>query len=400
MKVNQLLNPLLSIIIPTRNRCKYASKTIKAILDIPSDKFELVIQDNSDSNELIGAVGDYAHDVRLRYEHDPSTLSMGENFDKAIYRASGEFTCCMGDDDTVSMDIVAVCEWAKTNNLDAILDNWRVSYYWPDFGGSGELRISKFSGKAKLLDPELELKRCVISGGVGMQRLPRVYLGLVRRSCLMDAMEKIKGHQAGLSPDMYLTVSTASSLKRLCALDYPIVIAGFSAAGAGYLIAHKRHEGRLEDAFHLRARPTYQWPEVLPKFYSVHTFFAESVWEAINATNRKDLIRRFNFPFLYLVCFFLYPKYRNEIRASRRYLKRTVIRNDVYYYFSTARHLCEITCSLIFKRIEQRSMRPGFAKVEKVFENIVDTKQAASVLNDYLVQKGRTFDQIRLKPLK
>ncbi|MNT58405.1 Spore coat polysaccharide biosynthesis protein SpsA [compost metagenome] len=57
--------PLLSIIIPTRNRKEYAASAIRSILSIPSEDFELIVQDNSDNDELLALLASQAHDTRL-----------------------------------------------------------------------------------------------------------------------------------------------------------------------------------------------------------------------------------------------------------------------------------------------------------------------------------------------
>ena len=48
--------PLLSIVIPTKNRQKYALSIIQTILSIKDYALELVIQDNSDTNELENSI--------------------------------------------------------------------------------------------------------------------------------------------------------------------------------------------------------------------------------------------------------------------------------------------------------------------------------------------------------
>ncbi len=44
--------PLLSVVIPSRNRMDYAKSAIRSVLSIPCSELELVVEDNSDSNQL------------------------------------------------------------------------------------------------------------------------------------------------------------------------------------------------------------------------------------------------------------------------------------------------------------------------------------------------------------
>ena len=398
MKDRDGTNPLLSVVIPTRNRQQYARVAIRCILGIESQELELVVDDNSDSGELGESLGEELLDPRLRYTHDSSPLSFGENFVRALGKARGEYVCCIGDDDAVNLDIVAVCRWARLNDVDAITDNWRASFYWPDFtpdgetGRAGRLVIRRFVGKAEMVSSEAEVIRCVRSGGVGLQRLPKVYLGVVRRRCLEECLERIEQHQAGTCPDMYLAVAVASSIRRLCVLDFPVVIPGFSAVGAGMLIATRRHQGRLEDAPHLRARPTYEWPALIPRFYSVHTFYAESVWAALLATGRADLMRSFNLAFLYAVCLALYPEYRSAVWASVRRAKEEGKEDYLRFGLRQLSALTVGVASLVGKRLKAGSVLPGWAPVEAEVRGIRDSAGAARALGEYCNSVGRRFE--------
>lgn len=390
--------PLLSIVIPTRNRKRYAVSAIKSILSIQSDEFELVVQDNSDSDDLSHYLGKHASDPRLHYTYTSSRLSIVDNFNQALIKTRGEYVCCIGDDDVVNFEIVAICRWAKSSAIDAIIDNWRATFNWPDFipnnatTKAGILSIRKFSGKAKLLDSEVELKKCILSGGVGLQRLPKVYLGIVRRACLTETLQRIIHLQAGTCADMYLSVAIASSIKRLCVLDYPVVIPGFSAAGAGMLISTRRHQGRIEDSPHLRARLNYEWPDIIPRFYSVETFYAESAWAALQATGRVDLIRKFNLAFLYLLCSILYPEYRTTVWTSLRLAKQASNQNYAHFIARHVWRLFEEFAALVAKRIEARSLYLWQSALEKRIGGIADTQQAAEALREYLIQTCRQFD--------
>ena len=67
-------NPLLSILIATKNRIPYCIQVIETILKFPDQDFEIVIQDNSDSLQLF----DYAKgitDTRFVYNYSPPPFS-------------------------------------------------------------------------------------------------------------------------------------------------------------------------------------------------------------------------------------------------------------------------------------------------------------------------------------
>ena len=52
MKSNKSVKPLLSILIPTKDRINYAFNSVKHVLSINDERLEVIVQDNSSSKEL------------------------------------------------------------------------------------------------------------------------------------------------------------------------------------------------------------------------------------------------------------------------------------------------------------------------------------------------------------
>jgi len=124
--------PLLSVIIPTRNRVNYAKSAIQAILRISSDDLQLVVEDNSDTTELADWVNNRFDDERLIYHYSDIPISMSENYERAMTLASGEYICFIGDDDGVNPEIIEAVMWAKNFKLDALVVPGVINYVWPD----------------------------------------------------------------------------------------------------------------------------------------------------------------------------------------------------------------------------------------------------------------------------
>lgn len=392
---------LLSIIIPTRNRQQCALSAIKGILSIHSNDFELIVQDNSDTHALNALIQNYKNDSRLRYIYLSETLSSVDNFFLAFQQAKGEYVCSLGDDDFVNPEVLEACAWAKKNRIDAISDGrWGTKYFWPGFGSenpspgeSGKLQIQTFSGRLDILDPEIELRRCVRSGGMSLQRLPRPYIGIVRRECLVEALKCAATSPVGTCPDMFYAVAVSAFVKRICVLDYPLIIAGYSPASAGQLIALRCHQGRLEDAPHLRARKNFEWPDVIPRFYSVNTFYAESALRGLQAVGRNDLIKKFNFPFLYVMCAILNPEYLKETIASLRIAPKAINQSYLWFAARFVFDLFGLMWMLAVKRIQSGSLRPGITKIDVLLDNINTSEEAMYALVHHLQSTKRRFDE-------
>ena len=123
--------PLLSIIIPTRNRQKYTISAITSIIGISTPDLELVVQDNSDSRDLEEYIRNNVDDTRLKYNYTSTPLSMIDNFNTAVGLASGKYLCLIGDDDGVNPEIIEATRWADMNDIDALKPTVSVGYLWP-----------------------------------------------------------------------------------------------------------------------------------------------------------------------------------------------------------------------------------------------------------------------------
>jgi Glycosyltransferases involved in cell wall biogenesis len=390
---------LLSIVIPTRNREKYAMAAMRAILGSAMEDFELVVQDNSDSDVLAQFARQYSDDHRLRYSKIRRTISAVDNFNMGVRQALGTFVSVIGDDDLVNPEIVAACRWAQAVNCDAIItDRHRALYYWPDFRSadsgdaeSASLKIYEFSSRVEWTDPEEELRKCVLTAGISLQRLPRVYLGVVRRTCLERTYQKVGTSQIGTCPDMFYAVATASHTSRIAVLDYPLVIPGASAPSTAGAVRMREHEGQLESAPHLRGRPNYMWTPLIPRFYSLQTFYAESALLGLRATGREDLIRVFNFPFLYLLSALFHRDRIRETLTAIRYFRAESEQTRPGFAMASMFALVRVFWMLLKKRWDAKTLRPGVTPLSTVIHDLSDSVSSTNALLNYLRGAGATF---------
>jgi hypothetical protein len=325
--------PLLSIVIPTRNRASYAISAIESILEISDTPLELVIHDNSDSSVLEPYVRDKFRDSRLRFRYTPHPLSFVANFDAAVGMATGEYVCVIGDDDGVNPEIMAATAWSKSNNVDCLVFSTAANYLWQGSGVSstlftkvrgGSLSVFNFCGATRDADTEIEMRKFVRNGGASYLDLdlPKLYHGLVHRSCLNAVHEKTGAYFGGLSPDIFASLAIACVADRVVVTDYPLTIPG-ACPSSGSVVegSLKRHSRRLEDAPHLRHRGVYQWCDLVPRVYSVQTIWADSGVAALRAMGRTDLVSQLNQPKLAAYCV---AANRGVLRPVLRHLFRSM----------------------------------------------------------------------------
>ena len=111
---------LISIIIPTKNRLETAAECISLAVNVgTASDVEVLVQDCSDDDSLKLFLEKQSSWEQVNYERT-SPVSMTENWNRAVSRASGEYIVFIGDDDAVYPTVIEVANWAKRNNIKAI----------------------------------------------------------------------------------------------------------------------------------------------------------------------------------------------------------------------------------------------------------------------------------------
>ncbi|MGD9394540.1 MAG: glycosyltransferase [Dehalococcoidia bacterium] len=392
-------SPLLSIIIPTRNRASYCLSCLRSVLTIQSAHLEVIVQDNSDNDDLARMVKTTIHDSRLRYNHTTEHLSMDQNFDKAMGMARGEYVTCIGDDDSVNPEIVSAASWAQQRGFDTLLTTRPAHYYWPDVrhryyrsAFAGSVLIKPFAGQISLINIERELKNCARSGGRRFGNLPHVYYGLIKRECLEKVFEKTATYFPGPSPDVAGAVATASYVKNICRIDYPLFMPGTGKGSAGGLGTQKKHIGSLEDQAHLSSRYVRNWSDIVPAFFAGETIWGEDMVQALKATGREDVLREFNVPLLHASCAVFHPDYLPLTLRSLYHALKTTQRG---YLLGTLQFIwyCCFNWGLRLRALLSNVLKLlgfGYTYRSKGLNNV---EEAANSLTEYLNNTGRRFDE-------
>ena len=73
-------NYLLSIVIPTRNRQFYCNLVVRQVLSVTSENTQIIVQDNSDTDQLRNELRQFAKEERLIINYNSKRLSFTDNF--------------------------------------------------------------------------------------------------------------------------------------------------------------------------------------------------------------------------------------------------------------------------------------------------------------------------------
>ncbi len=290
----------LSIIIPTKNRQKYAYSCITSLLKNPAKDYEIVVQDNSDDDSLRGMLEEYFSD-KLVYSYEPTVLSFCDNFERAVKLSSGDYLIIIGDDDGVNEDILEVVRFARAKNLDAVSYSMNVSYLWPSAFDSdkenGTLTVRDTIAYVKRISCKKSVKKMFRKGNFNYQDypFPKIYHGIVKRSLLDEVAKNTGRYFGGLTPDIYSAVALSALVDKMVYVNYPLSYHGICPKSGSADSVTGRHRGELKDAPHFRGTKDYQWSSAVPAVYSVGTIWADTAMKAVADSKLTAKLHLFNY---------------------------------------------------------------------------------------------------------
>lgn len=378
------MNPLLSIVIPTRNRQQYCIAAIDNILSYNYSSLELCIQDNSDDNQIEQYVAARKVDIRLKYCHICERLNSVHNMDQAISMATGKYVTMIGDDDTVLPNIFNIVDWADKNGVDSICARQTVAYYWPGAYPkeiSGVLMIT--SPDVKRQDNwDIERKLTVLfKKGITRfldYKLPKLYHGLILNDRLQEIRKRAGHYFGGLSPDIYSTIALCGVVKNHAVIDGAITVSGACRSSATSQNINLGHRGELSEAPHLILRGPYVWDDYIPAYYSVETIWAESALKAVVETGMIKF--RDKFDYSYLVAFAALNNRNIFSFAMNKSLSKDnhFVINDSFLKVKILISFIKIACGYFLRKLTRRFNK---SEATVVYRNVENISHAVELIN-------------------
>lgn len=251
-----------------------------------STRFDVVILDNSDDDSLRNDVKDCP--IEITYVYRADQLNVVENFNQGTAYLTGTYACFMGDDDLISERIFDLAALMDDNAIDAaiVAPQTKGVYFWPGVvdarWGSvgGKLFLGDPTGQVHLISLESAIRKCGAHTCDGPQLLPRVYSGLIAKSCIDEVIVRYGKLFGGCSPDIYSSRLLSSVVKRHVAVDLPVLLAGASKTSTSAQRAERSDVGQLKSNDHLGRFQNLFWDPRIPEFYSPFTVWAQSYLQA------------------------------------------------------------------------------------------------------------------------
>ncbi|MBS4063686.1 MAG: hypothetical protein KGZ74_03960, partial [Chitinophagaceae bacterium] len=232
----------------------------------------------------------------------------------------GYYVTMIGDDDTIADGLFNLLNLMYKYDLDAIYSGFST-YYWPGIklrfnNLNTQISIPKNKVTNQILDPQFLQSLCLRNGCTELGLLPRLYYGIIKRTCLIELKNAAGTFFPGPSPDMANAFSASFFIKKYWHISYPIFIAGNSPSSAAGLGLQGRHVGAIEKMNFISDYTKRNWNIFIPKFWSGETIWAQSVYEACLKSGFEKLFEKNNFLKLYAKCLVFHFSFRSLIFNS------------------------------------------------------------------------------------
>jgi glycosyltransferase involved in cell wall biosynthesis len=375
------MNPLLSIIIPTKNRYHTLFSIVDTIISFNDLLIEIVIQDNSDDNSsALEFIQKREQNNSLKYFYSAEKLSVIENSDLAVLNSTGEYVCFIGDDDGVMPYIGDVVKWMKRNGHKALKAH-KPNYFWPSMitdyfanDNSGILYESNYNYNIKEVSTCTALNYTLSKGGTSIKKLPCLYHGIVDRETLDRIFIKCNTYFPGPSPDMANAIALSLFLNKYVYVDFPVIISGKSKNSTGGQGVLHQHISKIEEVTHLPIKTSDEWTEQIPKYWTGPTIWAESVIKSLMNTGNEIEIEKFRFSYLYASIYLFNFKSRHRI-----------FHNFSFNIFSSS-FLLDLFKLFFIRVYFFLNNRFNFKRINKT-NNVTTIGKAISILNKNIDQK-------------
>lgn len=274
--------PRYSIVIPTRNGAETLHSTLRTVLAVEYDDYEVVVCDNDTSDATRKLVDEIAA-PRIRYIKAPRPLAMSSNWELAVSEARGDYVTVLGDDDALLPQSLRELDELLTIT-EARVIRWDPAFYvWPTVDLPGQahyLRVptgrtaARLDGAAAIRDV-INFDRCYSS-------LPMIYNAIVERRLL----DEIRGAAGRIFlnriSDVASGIAVAHVAGQFVSVSRPMSVAGVShkSTGLGTLF---RRTSYGDDWHTLNAAEQLQGAATLPDVYVFPTIPVAEAFLAVQA---------------------------------------------------------------------------------------------------------------------
>ena len=240
--------PLLSVLMPSRNRGRLLEVSLETILNQSFGDFELVISDNmSTDNTAAVAKAAMARSPKVRYIQPDRDLSMVDHYEFVRTQAKGDYLIFLSDDDGIidnGLDYIARVLTAAPTRPEILV--WqRAGYGWPDLVGQPNCEFLAYrlrSGKTYEVKSSLVLDiLCDFDQTPNYHFIgPKITNCAIARTAFDKAVKQTGRFFMPPYPDYTTLSQLLSTHASYTLIDQPMYICGSSVAANSAMYAGRK----------------------------------------------------------------------------------------------------------------------------------------------------------------
>jgi glycosyltransferase involved in cell wall biosynthesis len=329
--LNASPEPIISLIIATRERAQTLAFTLASATNQDSQDFEIVVSDNLSEDDTAAVVRN-CRDPRIRYFRTERRLSMCDNYEFALRQARGKYVIFIGDDDAVmphGLDkLIAIVRAAS----DTLIYMWPLHIYdWPVGGRGARVAHLAPARPATHLDLKSKAKSVMRLGGWKYYELPSPYHCAVPKAVLDTIRERTGRVFHSTQPDVFTAMAIPALADRALNVGFTITLNGRSARSNGLGFVSKGAFPNIERF--IREYGDYRFhPSLYPGVSGAAKMIPDAVLIAHDLFN--DFYRgvTFNYESMWAYIYRLKFVSRGQVLRSAREIRK-------YHRFSRVRFL-------------------------------------------------------------
>ena len=375
----------LSIVIPTKNRQATAVTAARFAAAVgAANEVELIVHDCSDAPSLRNMLAENGLADRVVYVHAEESLSMTENWNRALGLASGEYVIVIGDDDAISFDILSVVRCARAKGLPAVAST-RAGCYWysdcHDPKRASTLWLPRFSGAVAIPNDMRALLFEYASTGDLYYRLPMIYHCVISHAVLELLRERTGVYVAGISPDVYSAFAIACQIDRFAHIDYPLSLIGASA-----LSNTNRSTAGLLD-LHVREFHQHEFTWIAPDSFCLSATHTDNMAKAFISLGRDDLIAQIDIARVYARTIVQEPFH--FFRHLRKY-QSVCVRRRANVFYGSLKLFTYICAKLVLLSVRPFAelLRKSGKRASRPISGVTSITRAVEIQEEWLKMLG------------
>ncbi|MDI6889638.1 MAG: glycosyltransferase family A protein [Thermodesulfovibrionales bacterium] len=234
--------PLFSIVIPTRNRAHLLRYALQSALSQTFDDYEIVISDNHSDDNTAQVVKKLSNS-QVKYFKTDQVLSMTNNWEFALSKASGEWITFLCDDDAMCPRTLEKLGSIIANRPTSVIKWARDTYYHNNCYEPilrNKLIHHPFTNQIVDIDSRTQLAMLFERREDG--NAPKMLNSCCHREVINKIVRQVGRFFLGLAPDYSASAAMLAVVDSYTYIDTPLMIGGIAKESSGGFARYARGE--------------------------------------------------------------------------------------------------------------------------------------------------------------